>query len=143
MRHCTDSCAVAVEVTGCLWPGLAGCLCVMNNAGTVGPFWAPRDGLWDRRSLHLSLVFCDFTMPTLLVTAVGKMSTQILQAMLPQSLYFPCGSSVRDRCLAGRFSFMPLDQTKAYNLPEFKYSDTNILALPSLNSRIINISWKN
>lgn len=106
--------------------------------------WAHRAGLGENVGLHLPLL-CDFIMLRLpsTQTAVGKLSTQILQAVLPQNLYFPCGSAGRDRCLAGRFSFMLLDQTKASNLQEFKCSNRNILALPSLNTCIINISWKN
>lgn len=109
------------------------------------PFCAQSDGQWDHLSLYLSVFLQFYNGESLWLSqiAVGKMSTQILEAMLPQSLYFPCGSPARDRCLAGRFSFMLLDQTKAYNLQEFKCSNSNILALPSLNSCIINISWKN
>lgn len=142
VKHCTNAPA---ELAGCLqqvWAGLAQCLRVRRDAGWS--LWAQRAGLGHHLGLHLPLL-CGFTMLRLLSAqaAAGKLRTQTLQAVLPQSLYFPCGSAGRDRCLAGRFSFTLLDQTKASNLQEFKCSNRNIMALPSLNTSIINISWKN
>lgn len=137
----------AAELPGCLqqvWAGLAQCLPLRRGAGTPGSFGFKGLGWRDHLALHLPLL-CDFIVLRLLSaqTAVGKLRAQILQAVLPQNLNFPCGSAGRDRCLAGRFSFTLLDQTKASNLQEFKCSNRNILALPSLKTCIINISWKN
>lgn len=137
----------AAELPGCLqqvWPGLAQCLPVRRDAGISGTSGLRGLGWGDHLALHLPLL-CDFIVLRLLSTqtAVGKLRTQILQAVLPQNLNFPCGSAGRDRCLARRFPFTLLDQTKSSNLQEFKCSNRNILALPSLNSCIINISWKN
>lgn len=140
-RQCSTA---PVQLQGCRahWvsaAGLAQCLPVRRDAGPPGP-----SGLRDHLDLHLPLL-CDSVVLRLLSTqtAVGKLRTQILQSTLPQNLNFPCGCVGRDRCLAGRFSFKLLDQTKVSNLQEFKCSNRNILALPSLNTCIINISWKN